>query len=348
MAEATKARINKYDNIKGIAIILIVLGHYLVINDNVNGFNSIAFLKNILFIIHLPLFFFVAGYFSKIGPNEPIKACKRILIPYILFCIIMRICFTILSKTPTTEPIIIISEYGLWFLISLFTMKISLPIIDKLKYPILTSIALGLAIGFLDIPPGLLGISRTFTYLPVFLTGFYFNTYKEKYISNNNRFKEIANSKAKITFLTVIIAIAILSMAYICPINFIRYISSYNLTNLDFIKEIIGRLILIMLQIGIVLLANRLITNRKTIITKIGINSMAVYLLHLFIKKPFLYIIKLFNINDPWIQLICTLALTAVVVLILSRDFVTKYLNMLTDGCYNIFFKHVDSLFTEK
>ena len=75
---------------------------------------------------------------------------------------------------------------------------------------------------------------------------------------------------------------------------------------------------------------------------------MAIYLLHLFIKKPFLYLIKLFNINDPTIQLICTLALSAVIVLVLSRDFVSKYLNKFTDGIYSIFFKPVDSLFTEK
>lgn len=349
MTEAiSKPRLNKYDNIKGLAIILIVIGHLLVIKDSGEGFNYIAYLKNVLFIIHLPLFFFISGYFSKIRPNDPIKACKRILIPYIIFCILLRIYFTVLSGTIKSDPIIIISEYGLWFLISLFSMKMSLPIVDKLKYPILTSIALGLAIGFLDISPGLLGISRTFTYLPVFLTGFYFNTYKEKYIANNKKLNDIVKSKSMEICYIVLITIAILLMAYVCPIKFIRYTSHYNLTNLHFVKEIVGRLILIVLQIGLVLIANKLMTNKRTILTKIGINSMAIYLLHLFIKKPFLYLIKLFNINDPTIQLICTLALSAVIVLVLSRDFVSKYLNKFTDGIYSIFFKPVDSLFTEK
>ena len=348
MTEAiVKPRINKYDNIKGISIILIVLGHFLFIDHNINGFNPIVYLKNILFIIHIPFFFFVSGYFSKIRPNEPIKACKRILIPYILFCIILRIYFTVLLNKTNDNPVIIISEFGLWFLISLFTMKISLPIIDKLKYPILTSIVLALAIGFLDLSPGLLGISRTFAYLPVFLTGFYFNAYKEKYLSNRDKLNEFLNSRWTIICFSAILIIMILIMAYLCPIKFIRYTSEYNLTNFIFVKEIIGRTILIISQIGVVLLANKIVTNKKSILTQIGINSMAIYILHLFIKD---HVIKLitFNVTDPAIQLICSLTFTAIVVLILSRDFFTKYLNNFTDVFYNIFFKPVESKFTEK
>lgn len=49
MTEAiSKPRLNKYDNIKGLAIILIVIGHLLVIKDSGEGFNYIAYLKNVL------------------------------------------------------------------------------------------------------------------------------------------------------------------------------------------------------------------------------------------------------------------------------------------------------------
>lgn len=349
MTQDNPDRLYKYDNLRGIAIILIVLGHLIVMKDSGNGFNYIGFLKNILFIIHIPLLFFVAGYFSKIRLNDPIKAFKRILIPYILFCIILRIYFTTLFGLPRNNPVVIYSEYGLWFLISLFTMKMSLPIIDKLKYPILTSIMMSIVIGFVDISHGLLGITKAFAYMPVFLTGFYFNAYKEKYISNNQRLKNIANSKAAIICIAVIITIAIIIIAYIYPIKFIRYNYSYNLANLQFIEPAIGRIILTMLQIGIVLLANSIVTNRKTILTKIGMNSMAIYILHLFVKKPFrLYIINFFNINDPAVELICTLILTAVVVFVFSRDFVSIGMNKFTDAFYNLFFKPVESKFTEK
>ena len=136
-----KERINKFDNIKGLAIILIVVGHLLITNDF-----SLKLLKNFLFIIHLPLFFFVSGYFSKIGPGELLKSFKRIMIPYIIFCILFKIYFYIPYFQLSYYPIFIYPEYGLWFLLSIFTMKMILPLFNKLKYPISFSIILAFSL----------------------------------------------------------------------------------------------------------------------------------------------------------------------------------------------------------
>ena len=81
----TVGRINRFDNLKGFAILLIVFGHLCFIYDKNN---LVYLLRNFVYLVHLPIFFFVSGYFSKIGPNEPIKAFKRLLVPYILFTII--------------------------------------------------------------------------------------------------------------------------------------------------------------------------------------------------------------------------------------------------------------------
>lgn len=48
MTQDNPDRLYKYDNLRGIAIILIVLGHLIVMKDSGNGFNYIGFLKNIL------------------------------------------------------------------------------------------------------------------------------------------------------------------------------------------------------------------------------------------------------------------------------------------------------------
>lgn len=71
-----KNRINKYDNIKGLAIILVVFVHMIIIKNNGVKFLDLSIIKNFLLIIILPLFFFVSGYFSKIGPNYYSKAVK--------------------------------------------------------------------------------------------------------------------------------------------------------------------------------------------------------------------------------------------------------------------------------
>lgn len=62
-------RINKFDNLKGFAIFLIVLGH-VAYSMNISSLN---YFNRFIFIFHLPIFFFVAGYFSKITLDQQVK-----------------------------------------------------------------------------------------------------------------------------------------------------------------------------------------------------------------------------------------------------------------------------------
>ena len=121
---STKVRINKYDNLKGLAIFLIVLGHLTFLTK----FTIIKVIHNFLCIIHLPIFFFVAGYFSKIGPDEPIKAFKRLFIPFIIFCILWDLFYSVVLGNNHTAALLINPGFALWFLIALFMMKLLLPI----------------------------------------------------------------------------------------------------------------------------------------------------------------------------------------------------------------------------
>ena len=87
----------------------------------------------------------------------------------------------------------------------------------------------------------------------------------------------------------------------------------------------------------VTLLLNKVMTNKKSILTQIGKNSMAVYLLHAY----FITSIKTFLMpNVPILSssglifLVFAFVSTAIIVLLLSRDVVTKYLNKFTDGTY--------------
>ena len=75
----TKPRINRFDNLRGLAIFLIVFGHMAFSTK----FFSIDFLHSFVYLFHLAILFFVSGYFSKVDLKQPIKLFKRLLIPYI-------------------------------------------------------------------------------------------------------------------------------------------------------------------------------------------------------------------------------------------------------------------------
>lgn len=320
-------RINKYDNLKGLAIFLIVLGHMTFLTQ----FESIRIIHAYIYIIHLPIFFFVSGYFSKIGPNEPIKAFKRLFIPYIIFCIIWDLFNMFVLGKPHNNLLFINPGYALWFLISLFFMKLLLPIIDKFRYPVLIALIFAVLGGFLNMD--ILGISRTLAFLPIFLIGFYYNDYKNLLNDNISSWLE---KKYVIYLLFIFTTLSCILAAIFIPATILilkNQFVVYNLTN------VIYRFIIIILGIANTLLLNRLMTNRNNFLTKIGKNSMGVYVLHVYFIAILKITMRPYFSHHEKLFLITAILISMILTFVLSRDFITKGINKLTDTVFNLLCK---------
>lgn len=322
MNNQKSVRIHKYDNLKGLAIMLIILGH-------LPTFCHSYFDHHLIYIIHLPIFFFVAGYFSKIGPDEPIKAFKRLFVPYIVFCIIWKV-FLYFVDGGSGGILFLNPGKALWFLFALFVMKMVLGIMDKLRYPILTSLVLALVIGLIDIQGNVLAITRIFVYMPIFLIGFYYNDLTEKFNLN-----VIWDNKKILWILFIAIMILCCIAAKIIPSRIILLQHPYG--DDDLIK-ILFRFIVIILGILFVLVLNNLMPDKEMIITKFGRNSMAVYLLHPYFTK----FIKPFiadNFNNNLVIAVLVISVTFILSFVLSRDVVTRCYNKFLDGICNLIVK---------
>ena len=325
-----KERINKYDNMRGIGIFLVVLWHL----DILNRINHPA--NNIIQVIYLPLLFFVAGYFSKIGPDEGIKSFKRLFIPYLIFTIITRLFNWFVLGKFDFSLIFFKTDFALWFLIALFFMKMMLPIVDRFRYPILISIICALIIGFIPLESSILGLTRCFGFFPIFLVGFYLKQSKNNIQTPFTKILNLFNKHYKI--ITVLIIVATIIVCYYFDFRIFTFRKGYSG---NMLYEVIKRAIVLGLIIGIVLIFDKFMTNRQSLLTQFGRNSMAIYLLHGYIKALFeKYIPHSIAMNKPlWIILI--LVLTFIITYILSRDVVTKYLNKFTDGIYNLIAKPI-------
>ena len=325
-----KERINKYDNMKGIGIFLVVLVHL----DILNMINHTA--NNIIQLIYLPLLFFVAGYFSKIGSDEGIKSFKRLFIPYLIFTIITRLFNWFVLGKFDFSLIFFKTDFALWFLIALFFMKMMLPIVDRFRYPITISIICALIIGFIPLESSILGLTRCFGFFPIFLVGFYLKQSKNNIQTPFTKILNLFNKHYKI--ITVLIIVATIIVCYYFDFRIFTFRKGYSG---NMLYEVIKRAIVLGLKIGMVLIFDKFMTNRQSLLTQFGRNSMAIYLLHGYIKALFeKYIPHSIAMNKPlWIILI--LVLTFIITYILSRDVVTKYLNKFTDGIYNLIAKPI-------
>ncbi len=315
-------RINKFDNLKGLAIFCIVLGHMAFLTK----FDSISFIHNFVFIFHLAVFFFVAGYFTKIDENLVIKSIKRILMPYILFTIVFWI-FWLPFGIPS-RIIFIYPTYALWFLLTLFIMKIALPVINRFKFPLLLSLIFALLFGLVEYTGDVLALSRVFAFFPVFLIGFYFKSYKaileEKYVKLNNL---LSNNIFGICISCIVLVSSVL-VAYYLPLDFIMMNAPLEH---PYSLNMALRFLIILLGIGFTLILNRYMTNRECFLTKWGKNSMVIYVVHIF----FIVLFKKFSKGILYQQgeifaLIFTFIVSLLIVMILSRDIFTEYFNIIT------------------
>ena len=203
-----------------------------------------------------------------------------------------------------------------------------LPILDKLRYPILTALILALLFGFLRLNQDVLGIRRFFMFLPVFLVGYNYKRYSLKIRESYESLYSLLGNKITIIIVAILVVSAGLYIGFNFPFRLIIMKSPYEE---PYWYYICLRFAIIMIGIVSTLLIYKIMTNRECFLTKWGRNSMAIFLLHIFIVN---YIQEM-NIN------IFTRGLTAfafsfivsvIIVFILSRDVISKYLTLFTDA----------------
>lgn len=122
-------REQRFDMIKGVAIFLVIVGH--VLTFCIRGIDN-AFLFKIVGEVHMPLFFFVSGWFSyKSGFRSPdlLKRFRQLVIPG---AICMTLFFFAFPHTGVTTPfptryifvLATVGKMGYWFVFTLFGIMV--------------------------------------------------------------------------------------------------------------------------------------------------------------------------------------------------------------------------------
>ena len=128
------SRIGYLDSIKGIAIILVCVGH--LIQSNVVEFEG-KFIHSFIFAIQMPLFMIVSGYFSQKGPPDSFSALLKTisqkavayLLPYLSRIFIFEVLVggkvkSIPARLSKIFPYHI--DAGLWYLYVIFFLFVAL------------------------------------------------------------------------------------------------------------------------------------------------------------------------------------------------------------------------------
>ena len=89
---AGKTRLNEIDCMRGMAILMVLLYHSVIVFPvNLHEIRWCFYLHQFLWMVQMPLFFLVSGFCFSFWENQEtygkyfVKKCKRILIPHVVF-----------------------------------------------------------------------------------------------------------------------------------------------------------------------------------------------------------------------------------------------------------------------
>ena len=208
-------RDERIDSVKFCLIFSVIAGHVFS-NGLFKDSQTCDVIWHWIYIFHMPLFIFISGYFSRKKDFKGfLTSCISLIEPLVIIQIIMA-CLSIYStgefhivKLPTPW-------WVLWYLLSLVFWRAILQflpskILDNAKLVVITTIIIGLVVGFLPFNR-FLSLQRTFAFLPFFFVGYYMKG-KSLYLPSKYR----------------IYCIAFLIVSFAVPLFFSEYLGDLRM-----------------------------------------------------------------------------------------------------------------------
>lgn len=257
-----------FDNAKFFLIFLVVLGHALAIIPE-NPVISIAY--RLIYLFHMPAFIFIVGYFSKFQKEQKIGV---LVFQYLIFQTLYCAANVYIAKNPDAHIEYLEPCWIMWFLLSVISMKIMLPYIVKLKYPLVISVIVAIAVGYDPSIGQAFSFSRTLIFLPFFILGYY---YKPEHIL---RIKKMPKTLFVLGF---VLSVFILTLLPPFDLSFLYNDAPYEKMGAVTWYAGLYRLAFLVWASSLIICFLALIPDRKIWYSKFGARTLQVYLLHGFI-----------------------------------------------------------------
>ena len=301
------ARDNRIDSIKGLLIILVILGHLIIALDNYNFINHCV--MGFIYIFHMPLFILISGYVTKHPdnqqPRDMWKTVGNIMVTLIIFQFISSL------RIYLYHGDVLSSLKGfpfgiLWYLFSLICWRVMLYYTPKalLNRPLLyliIAIAVSMLSGVFHLGT-FLSVQRTLNFYFFFLLGFYYRqgVFNTPLWHNN-----------KLHIAVLVVMMPLLLWLYPRCGNVMNGADYYGITGLP------QKAMVLMCSIPMTLLMFNIIPDIK-VLRPIGKDSLFYYLYHmLFLAMVTGPLVKTYGLPRtlPFILLYTAFTLLALVVL---------------------------------
>ncbi len=182
---STAKRIEEVDILRGLAAVLMVLGHsFIEYPIDISGNPVCVAIGHFIYTFHMELFFVLAGFVYRCKSYKQFigKKIKRILVPYLLFGSVFAILHAFGGAAINGQESLniglfklIFSGGGYWFLYVSFLIFLIFPLIERIftsNMHLVCIASLCLVVTqFFDLP-SIFAMSSVAKYLPYFITGY--------------------------------------------------------------------------------------------------------------------------------------------------------------------------------
>lgn len=321
MPEKAKQRDPYFDNLKAILICLVCAGHCLNLYRDSNIYCNYLF--NLIYAFHMPLFFYISGYFSKNVEKTYKLAFETLIIPAIPFELLYYI-LHVATGADNTEPFLT-PVFAYWFCFALFFCRALLPYLTKLKGIVPITFILALAVGFNPHINEIMTLSRFLCMLPFFLLGFY--TTRE----NMEKIRK-ANTALVIVLSIASVAAVVALLRFFGPDIGFTLRSPYENTN-----GVLFRGAQFIVAIPLSLAVMKLTPQSRSYLSEIGKRTLQIYFLHFYFTTA----IKMVNpvAEGSALNFVLMLLAAPVITAILAAPPVSKAYDALINACKKLMIK---------
>lgn len=266
-----------WDNFKGILIFLVVFGHFIYAYSQNLPDSFAAHIYVFIYSFHMPAFIFCSGYFSKSSNSRSADSLTKLFLYYLLFNTLMLF----FAHFYNGSSIKILTPYfSYWYILSLISWRALIGKISHIKGLLLLSLAISLALGYSKEFTNLLSLRRTVAFFPFFIAGYLLDVQKvDQFLAKRKPWHIILSG-----FCVLIVAVACF-----WAVKYFNLTSSATLMNAYSKKSTITHRILLFL-ISAFAISGMFLTVPNChipLLSKIGKNSLLIYLIHRFITIIF-------------------------------------------------------------
>ncbi len=316
VAVAPSRRDPYIDNVKGLLIVLVVLGHLL--GQAVGSVPGGKTIYTFIYLCHMPAFVMLSGMLSaaELTGRRAASLIRDLLVPYVVFQLLYMSFYTVMDKPMYWTVNGFLSPiYHLWFLPALFIWRMLAPLFAQLRGAVVIAIVVSLSAGAATVLGRALALDRVAGMLPFFVLGVWLG---------RGRLTYRPSPRVRLAATAVLLAAAPLSYLVASRLSglWLYWNRAYQQLGVGVTEGVLIRLGLMAVGLAMTWAIMMLAPRRQTFFTGWGVNSMYPYLLHVFVVMAFAWSPLVNHVDNIPALLVLIVAAVSLVWLTASRPVV--------------------------